>query len=60
MGFTGERKIHKGFRRGGEGGGGPEGTSSSGDQGVDETLKRILKKKWEVMKRIALVHDRCH
>jgi hypothetical protein len=39
---TWERKYIRGFGVVEEGGGGPEGTSYSGDQGVDETLKWIL------------------
>jgi hypothetical protein len=53
-------KYLRGFGGGGEGGGEPEGTSSLGDQGVDERLKWILKKKWGVMKRIHLARDRYH
>jgi hypothetical protein len=43
--LRGREKYIRGFGGEAEGGGGPEGTSSSGDQGVDETLKWILKKK---------------
>jgi hypothetical protein len=44
---TGERKIHKGFRRVGErkGAGDLNGTSSSGDQGVDGNIKMENKEK---------------
>ena len=43
--LRGKRKINKGSRGGGEGGGGPEGTSSSGDQGVGGNIKMDLKEK---------------